>query len=152
MTTRGPRPLPARLKLLYGNPSRRPIKPEPQPDRGRAPPDPPAFLTKYGREEWTRLAEPLWKLGLLTPFDHGPFAAYCGAFGLWRFATEALAENPARRDRAALARMARDAAAAVVKFGAEFGLSPSSRSRVTASEVPPGRFTGLLGRDPPESA
>src|SRR5262245_58233048 len=93
----GPAPRPIALRILRGNPGKRPLRrgfePEPEPSV----PDAPVFLTGYAMDEWYRVAGGLHLLGLLTPLDHMPLAAYCAAYARWRAAEEALAEM-AKRD------------------------------------------------------
>ena len=65
---RGPRPTPTHLKLLRGNPGRRPLPNEPElelPDCLDAPP----YLQGYGADEWHRIAKTLYDAGLLKNCD-----------------------------------------------------------------------------------
>jgi len=159
----GPRPQPTFLKLLHGNPGKKRLnKNEPQPPIPPEPPEPPAFLSGHARDEWYRLAGHLHRLGLLTQLDYSTFAVYCGAVGRWMQAEEALAamavrdpETGALTIRSAtgcltvhpLVRIAISSAHEVVRFAAEFGLSPAARSRVSggiAAQIAPGKFAGLL--------
>jgi P27 family predicted phage terminase small subunit len=80
------------------------------------------------------------------------FAAYCAAYGRWRLAEEMLAGAELLVDGSAgnrvpnpLIKIAQQAARDLIKFGNEFGLTPSSRARVRAG-VPEdhGKFSGLL--------
>ena len=78
---RGRRPKPTRLKVLTGNPGKRPLNPdEPKPER--AIPECPAELGPVARREWDRLGKELASLGLLTNLDRAALAAYCGAYAL----------------------------------------------------------------------
>jgi phage terminase small subunit len=65
----GSRPMPIRLKLLRGNPGRRPVRGSFEPPQPPAPSEPPDFLTGYAREEWDRVAPGLHLFGLLTAVD-----------------------------------------------------------------------------------
>jgi P27 family predicted phage terminase small subunit len=139
--------------LLRGNPSKRPIPREPQPKSAKIFPSPPSFLSEYAVYEWNRVGPELWQLGLLTVLDETSFAAYCQSYGLWRMAEERLAgqdlvspgcernkvQNP-------LLKIAAQAARDLIRFGAEFGLTPSARARVTAGMPPgpPSKFGDLL--------
>lgn len=159
---RGRKPTPTHLRLIDGNPGKRRIgKPLPI-----APtlPQPPAFLDAMAREEWSRIAPELFHLRLLTALDLGPLAAYCQMYSRWVAAERALAEMAERdgvthgmliRGRKGdpvqnpLAGIARRAAAAMMHTAAEFGMTPSARSRIEAGPEPTGgKFAGLLGRDP----
>jgi len=86
--------------------------------------------------------------GVLTAPDMAALAVYCQAFARWRSAERALARM---RDRDAvteglaiqgahgnivsnpLVRTARDAMDGLLKAAAEFGMTPSARSRVKAT-------------------
>jgi phage terminase small subunit len=86
----GPRPQPIALRLLRGNPSKRPIRRGFEPPQPPLPPSPPSFWTGYAREEWDRVAPGLHLFGLLTEIDVMVLAAYCEAFKRWKTAVEAL--------------------------------------------------------------
>src|SRR5262249_31386551 len=79
---RGRKPKPTALKLLTGNPGKRPLNPnEPQP----APelPDCPDHLDEVGKAEWARVAAELGQLGILTRVDRAALAAYCSSYSRW---------------------------------------------------------------------
>jgi P27 family predicted phage terminase small subunit len=145
-------PTPLKLKLLRGNPGCRPIKPEPQPRSAKECPLPPAHLSEYARCEWHRIGPELHRLGLLTVLDETSFAAYCCAYGHWRMAEELLSREDllvaGERHGVAnpLLKIAAQAARDLIRFGAEFGLTPSARARVTAGMPPgsPSKFGDLL--------
>ena len=89
---RGRRPKPTRLKVLTGNPGKRPLNnAEPRPEA--AVPNCPDELGETARREWNRLVGELASLKLLTNFDRAALAAYCGAYALWAEATEAIARG-----------------------------------------------------------
>jgi P27 family predicted phage terminase small subunit len=141
---RGRKPKPTRLKLIEGNPGRRPINgSEPKPPGAQ--PTCPAHLNPSAKAEWKRLARDLNKIGLLTMIDRAALAAYCQSYGRWVEAERKLTETPpllktpagyvqvspwltiANKERELMAR-----------YMAELGLTPSSRSRL-AVQVPTGR-------------
>jgi phage terminase small subunit len=65
---RGRRPKPTRLKLLTGNPGKRPFndtEPRPEPVVPECPPE----LSELARREWDRLAPELAKLRIVTNLD-----------------------------------------------------------------------------------
>ena len=115
----GRRPKPTALKLLQGNPGRRPIDDSREPKPDLALPQCPDELHGAGLREWNRIVPELYKVGLLTKIDQGMLLGYCLA--RHRLA-EAVAEDDFRKERAALEIMHR--------YMVEFGMSPSSRSRV----------------------
>jgi len=100
---------------------------------------------------------------VLTVVDFHPLAAYCAAYARWRTAEEALTEMAKRdpvlsglmiRTRAGspiqnpLVATAAKAASDMVRYAAEFGLTPSARARIAAGPFggPGGqdKFSGLL--------
>jgi P27 family predicted phage terminase small subunit len=103
-------------------------------------------LVGYGSDEWSRVAEPLWRMGLLSPLDSAALSAYCWSFKVWREANEAI-EQVSPRDRAALVQIGRTACADMIRYAGLFGMSPSSRLRVAAGRRPnqPSKFDGLIG-------
>lgn len=155
-------PVPFVLRALRGNPGKRPMKPEPQPEIAADIPDPPSFITGYAADEWWRTAPELHRLGLLTRVDIPALAAYCHAFGQWRMAAESLAGMQANDpimngmiiktkygDAALnpLVSIARKHAGDVIRYASEFGLTPVARTRLAAGGCAPpssGKFDGLL--------
>jgi P27 family predicted phage terminase small subunit len=148
---------------LRGNPSKKKLRP-PGPDPALSPkcPEPPSFLSAYACDEWWRVAPELWALGLLTVLDSATLGAYAQAYGRWREAEEALARvadrdehmhglliktqdgNPRRNP---LVKIAADAAADMVRYAGEFGLTAVARSRLAAGvsgQPAPSKFEGLL--------
>lgn len=143
---RGRKPKPTHLKLVTGNPGRRPLnKAEamPPPDL----PSPPPELSDDAKVEWGRVATELFRCGLLTKADRAALAAYCQAYGRWVQAERAVAEM-GKRDQLTgglmikttngnavqnpLIGIANKAMADMVRYAAEFGMTPSARSRIKA--------------------
>jgi P27 family predicted phage terminase small subunit len=143
----GPRPMPVALKLLRGNPGKRPLKRGFEPPQPPLPPDPPEFLAGDAREEWLRVAPGLHLFGLLTEGDVMPLAGYCASFARWKTALETFdrvaagdpvmhgllvkwSEGQPRSNP--LVRIAAEAAADMLRFASEFGFTPAARSRIAA--------------------
>lgn len=152
---RGRKPIPTRLKLLSGNPGKRPIQAEPTPAPGPLP-EAPAFLDPYGLEEWTRLAFGLHGLGLLSDLDVAVLAAYCTAYSLWRQGVEELVRRSGDTllrgvgggvaANAELTRIVRQQGELMLRFASEFGLTPAARARLRIEpKKPGGKFHGLTG-------
>ena len=146
---RGRKPKPTHLKVVTGNPGRRPLnQQEIEPPRRRSPPKPPPHLLPEAKAEWRRLAPSLSLLGILTDLDVSPFAAYCQSYARWVQAERLLAglaeQDGTGRDamliktRAGgvtpnpLIWVARNAASDMLRYATEFGFTPSSRTRVHA--------------------
>lgn len=139
---RGRKPTPSNLVRLRGNPGRRPMnEDEPQPTL-RLPPCP-AHLKGEARREWFKMGRRLLRHGLLTEIDGGTLALYCQAWGRWvdaeaqisEFGTVIVAPSGFPVQSPYLA-IANKAMSQMAKILVEFGMSPSSRSRVHAEKPP----------------
>jgi P27 family predicted phage terminase small subunit len=134
---RGRRPKPTRLKVLTGNPGKRPLNEgEPRPEI--AIPDCPEELGETARREWNRLVGELASLKLLTNFDRAALAAYRGAYALWAQATEAIQKygvmikSPSGYPvQSPYVSVANRQAEIVMRRASEFGFTPASRSRIS---------------------
>jgi P27 family predicted phage terminase small subunit len=139
----GRKPTPTPLKLLAGNPGRRPLsqaEPTPAPRLPRAP----EHLGPEARKEWRRAGRFLLQLGLVSDLDHAALAAYCTAYGRWVEAEQALKAYglmlkspngfPVQSPYLAVANRALEQMRSLLS---EFGMSPASRSRVSATPAQP---------------
>ena len=127
---RGPKPQPAHLKLLRGNPGKRAIpsgSPQPSPANTRTP----AWLDPIAKGVWRLLAKDLASAGLLTVLDRHLFEAYCATYARMRRADQALQAETDPKVRAGLARAARQEATLLKTLAAEMGLSQTTRSQTT---------------------
>jgi P27 family predicted phage terminase small subunit len=142
----GRKPKPTHLKLVTGNPGGRKLNTrEPRPARSL--PSPPAALSDAAKVEWRRVSQELHRVGMLTKIDRAALAAYCQAYGRWIAAERVLAEM-AKRDQITagllvrttngnaiqnpLVGTANKAMSDMVRYAAEFGMTPSARSRINA--------------------
>ena len=83
----GPPKKPTKLRLLEGNPSKRPLpKNEPEPDPTM--PQCPDWLMDDAKHEWKRVAPELNRIGLLTIVDQTALAGYCQSYARWKKAEE----------------------------------------------------------------
>jgi P27 family predicted phage terminase small subunit len=155
MARRGPKTKPTQLKLLSGTARKHRINAqEPKPEITR--PEAPDHLTAPARLEWDRVIEQTVSLGIMTDLDRGALAAYCQAYGRWVTAETALARRAEKdavtdglmlRTKAGnaiqnpLVGAANKAMADMVRYAAEFGLTPSARTRVSGA--------GLADEDDP---
>lgn len=136
MPGKGPAPFPRAIANLRGRPVTNKNEPTPEVKL----PACPTWLPPAAKAEWKRLGPQLEALGLVSGLDRAIFAGYCIAWATAKEAQEALAETDLTQDttggRAASAWLrVRDKALDQVKsFGAEFGLSPSSRTRIGAEQ------------------
>jgi P27 family predicted phage terminase small subunit len=153
-------PVPARLKLLRGNPGNQPIRPEPEPIQLASIPDPPDYLLPDAVTEWRRDAPELYRLGLLTLVDVNTLAAYCSAYARWLIAErsiKAIAAHDtkfsglaARNDNGhiianPIVGVAARASCEMVKYAMQLGMTPLARTRLAAGPVKKaGKFDGLV--------
>lgn len=136
---RGRKPTPTALKVLRGNPGKRRLnQDEPTPELAidAVPPD---SLTKPGKIEWRRLAPILGRLGMLTETDTDALVGYCEAYANWRQAQQKIhqfgmvikAKDPKQLPVISpYVRIAHNAMNQMRAFLVEFGMTPSSRSRI----------------------
>ncbi|MCB2136637.1 MAG: phage terminase small subunit P27 family [Rhodobacteraceae bacterium] len=140
---RGRKPKPTALKLIDGNPGKRPIRgQEPRPPATL--PTCPAHLLPTAKTEWKRLARVLNGIGLLTQIDRTVLAAYCQAYGRWVEAERKLADTPPLLKTPAgyvqaspWITIANRQIELMTRLMAELGLTPSARSRL-AIRIPTG--------------
>jgi P27 family predicted phage terminase small subunit len=151
----GPPPEHPRLRLLRGSPGKRPVRSPPEPKQADSCPESPARLSDYAKEEWEAVAPELFRLGLLTMLDVSTLAAYCSAMARWRTAEQAIERldsltitTKSGQRPHPLVRIASQAANDALKFGAQFGLTPTGRLRLAGMTppAPPSKFDGLLGQ------
>jgi len=145
--TVGRKPTPTALKLVKGNPGKRAL-PKAEAVVALSEPTPPAFLCDDAKVEWGRVCSALYAAGLMTELDRAALAAYCAAYGRWAQAERAINRMAAKDELNAalmiktvsgnaiqnpLVGIANTAKRAVVKYAAEFGMTPSARTRVNAN-------------------
>lgn len=157
---RGRKPVPTALKLLTGNPGKRPLNAN-EPNPAREVPTCPAHRSPTAKAEWKRLAHQLLNLGMLSALDRAVLAAYCQTYGRWVEAERKLAETPALiklptgyvQQNPWLA-VANKQLELMQRLMTEIGLTPVSRSRVSAKsstgspklwEAGRSKFDGLIG-------
>lgn len=137
---RGRKPKPTALRVVTGNPGKRRVNGA-EPQLKSAIPTSPNQLNATAKVEWRRVSRELHEAGLLTGVDRAALAAYCQAYGRWAEAERALAQDPegmvittdkGNRIQNPLLGIARRAQADMVRYAAEFGMTPSARSRVHA--------------------
>ena len=134
---RGRKPTPTVLKMREGNPGKRPVNDrEPVPPDGI--PDCPDYLDERAREEWDRISVVLTEMGLLSSADMAALAAYCTAYSRWvaaekqvsKFGTIVKSPEKGFPLKSPYLTVADQAMESMRKFLVEFGLTPSSRSRL----------------------
>lgn len=148
MGLRGPPPKPTALRLLEGNPARRPLNgQEPQP-RKLATVEPPADLPDEGKAVFTALSRELIACGLMTAVDVEPFYRYVKLLLEYRHADREVGGKyviPIKDKDGRLSYFlpnpwlsVRDKAMdRLLRLEKEFGMTPSSRVRMVAIMMNP---------------
>ena len=140
---RGRKPKPTTLKIIEGNPGKRPLN-DREPIPPETIPDCPDWLDQTAQQEWERMSNILQEMGLLTTADRSALAAYCVAYSRWvqaeqqvqKFGTIVKSPEKGFPMKSPYLTVADQALEAMRKLMVEFGLTPSSRSRI---RVPEGR-------------
>jgi P27 family predicted phage terminase small subunit len=112
---------------------------EPQPSKKM--PKCPEWLEDEAKDEWKRLANNLNNLGLLTELDMATFASYCQAYARWKEAEEFITRHGSivktktgYWQQVPQVSIAHANQKIMMQAASEFGLTPSSRSRIIAGE------------------
>jgi len=131
------------MKLLSGNPGKRALN-HAEPKPRVVLPRPPEHLSEDEKTKWKLTVKELHPLGLITTIDKDALAMYCVIFVRWLKAEKMVREkgeiiktaagNIIQNPYLSIANRALDQ---LNKLGAEFGMTPSSRSRVKADLVNP---------------
>jgi P27 family predicted phage terminase small subunit len=157
---KGRKPKPTKLRIIEGNRGHRPIpNREPHPDPTM--PTCPEWLRAVAKVEWKRICPILHGMGLMTQVDRTALAAYCQSYAKWKEAEEFVEKHgmtyqfPKKDETGKVVSMyiapfpqvsiARGCLEQVKSFCVEFGLTPSSRARMTLpSEKQADSFDKLL--------
>jgi P27 family predicted phage terminase small subunit len=148
MSLRGKKPKPTYLKLVAGTLRKhRAPKNEPAPELA-IPPVPPE-LSGDAKLEGGRLAPDLYRLGLMTNLDRAALAALCDSWGIWIRARRLLAKMGEDGADGLLTRatsgtvyqnpligICNKAKRDMMAYASEFGMTPSSRARLSAPPPP----------------
>jgi phage terminase small subunit len=130
---RGGKPTSTALKILRGNPGKRPLntaEPHPSP---LDPAIPEELLGDVARAEWVRTVQPAITIGQLTSLDRALAIAHCDLWMLWRQAlVDAHAAAKVSARRMALA-TATKLLTSLIRIDGDLGFSPASRPRVKAT-------------------
>lgn len=156
--SRGPLPQPNVLRLLTGNASKRPLNLADGVNPRVEIPSAPKHLGKEAVKEWKRITPLLEELGLISGLDRAALGLYCQAVGRLtelETAFEAKVKRLAKDEKldypdavyrasytvtpnkyeqqAVIIGLLRRQSEEVNRYLGHFGLSPSARARVTAS-------------------
>lgn len=159
MGQRGPKPLPANVHLLRGNPSKLSAdKLRDSVSPGVEIPAAPRHLKGEALKEWKRVSVELEKLGLISNIDRAALAMYCTAWGrhvdaenkLREMGEEGLVDETPNgfKVQGVWLNISNKAMDQCIKYLSEFGMSPSARARVTPSALQQDLFSGTENEKP----
>ena len=145
---KGRKPTPTSLKIIRGNPGKRSLsKDEPTPEA--ACPAPPAILSPVAKKHWKIVSKQLFDANVLTVLDTDALMIYCEAFARWAEAGEAI-----RKEGVIITQKSHNGETEYLKQNpwliiqqksfdqmkamlVEFGMTPSSRTRVRTVDKKP---------------
>lgn len=142
-----PKPRPANLRLIEGRGNGRDSggrEVKPTPGFRRLPPARPDWLDGEARRMWDDVVAELSRLELLKPIDAGALTAYCVTWQRFVDASDIVArtglildteKGPVKNPAVLIVEAASKELRA---WSAEFGLTPSSESRLGKTETPNG--------------
>ena len=139
MSVRGRKPKPTAIKVLEGNPGKRPMNMhEPTPLKANV--KCPAWLLPEAKKEWKRLAPSLEAMGVLTMADITAFEGYCQAYARWKEAEEFITQHGSifqtpsgYVQQVPQVSIAQQNLKIMQSFCSEFGLTPATRARIIAN-------------------
>lgn len=151
----GRKPIPTSLKILRGNPGKKPLpKGEPQPPTDNiAPPD---YLGEVARKKWDELLPLLQATRVMTRADIEALARLCDTYEWWLATREKLRKEgdsyPILNDKGEVkyisqrpeVAIAHKLAAQMHTLEADFGLNPASRTKLGVNPA-------ALRNDPPDA-
>lgn len=152
MGKRGPKPKPTRLRILEGNPSKRPVNTaEPTPS---GVPECPEHLSDDGKAMWSQIMGSV-PPGMISCADAPLLAAYCEAWSTHKAAVENLRNERTLFGQSMVTngkpspyiRIMTDAARTMATLGSRLGLSPADRAGLKIGDRKPeaSKWAGLIG-------
>ncbi len=128
--------MPTNMRLVTGNAGKRAL-PKDEPQVAVSEPDAPEYLCEVGKAEWQKMVKLLAGMRVMSEADVTALALYCDAFARWRHAIAAVNADGAvlettngNKIQHPYLQIANKAHDQMLKLLCEFGLTPSSRTRV----------------------
>ena len=147
---------PIALARLEGNPGKRRLPTVDEEVRvGPGAPELPNWLDAEAKAEWRRVVPELTAVGLLGKVDRAALSGYCQAWARWKEAEAILSAKGLTSKIKSGYIMQRPEVAVALKylamvkaFCSEFGLTPSSRARMSVpGRKSPSAMAALLGKN-----
>lgn len=145
---RGRKKLPTEIKQLKGTlRADREIKDAMKPTKIIDLPYPPEYLNEDAKKEWYVIIKEYHKLGMISKLDLGILGLYCNEISIYIEMTNKLRDkdrvmvfkNPDGSIKYAAQvpyqKIANDALAKALKIASEFGLTPSSRTKISTGQI-----------------
>ncbi len=136
----GPPKKPTALKVIQGNPGKKPL-PKGEPKPRPVAPNVPEYLGDCGLAKWSELVGGLEYMGVMTEVDGDVLGVYCHAFERWMDAEDHLrAEGKTTFNAAGSPILSpwvterNQAIADMKKFGQELGIGPAARTRIDVKQ------------------
>lgn len=129
---------PTGLKLLQGTYRSDRATPNEVMPKAEIPPLP-KHLSGEAREEWARVTQDLYAIGLLARADRVGLAAYCEAYAAWVQACKQWQLNKDSEDYKVFKgsfSVFKAASETMLRFLVEFGMTPASRTRISGLPRP----------------
>lgn len=133
---KGRKPAPTQLKIVKGNPGKRPLSKE-EPKLEAVKLKPPRDLSDVAKKHWRLIAKHLHAAKITTQLDQVALHLYCDAYAKWVEANDQITKYgmvvkapsgfPIQSPYLAISNKAFEQMKALL---VEFGMTPSSRSRV----------------------
>ena len=147
MGRRGPNPKPEWMKVLAGNPGKRPLKKTASKvKRQQREVASPQWLDQEAKTHWNGVAPALRKAGLLTELDLSLFAVYCQTYSDWVRVEKLLKDaGPVYITPFGQARPRPEVAIsqqylnAILEFAKDFAMTPASRACLSLPLSPEGK-------------
>lgn len=156
------------MKALTGNPGRRPLN-ENEPVIEEGVPDMPPGLSAAAQEEWHRIIPILQRMRVLSPAYGAALAGYCQTYARWFEAEADITENGSiieepiirrrrgeddeiagyKRKKNPAVAIANESMKIMRAFLSDFGLSPSTLSKVSMNAEQEKELDDILDEDDP---
>jgi len=131
---------PTQLKVVRGNPGKRPLN-DSEPQLDITIPDAPDFLSDTAKEHWSDIVIHLHDARIMTALDADALSLYCEAYSRWVEANEKIKLHgmvvkspsgyPMQTPYLSVSNKAFDQMKSIM---VEFGMTPSSRSKIQVSK------------------
>jgi len=137
MAATGRKPKPYNLRVIEGNREHRPLPECPQPKIAHL--KAPVWMSKEAKKEWKRIIKELYANNLFTKMDKAALEGYCVCYARWKEAEKKVDVPIFKTEKGyigmhPLVSIALKYSAQMRAYLAEFGMTPSSRTRISVDK------------------